>query len=366
MQVDIYCRVIDNWGDAGVCWRLARHLVAKQQAQVRLVIDEPKTLALLGAQALPNLAICDWSVAQIEEDIEPTPNIIIAAFGCELPSPVRARIKTATKKTLWINLEYLSAESWTTSHHWLPSIKPDGACEMFYMPGFTTHTGGVLTEEWELPTASELIKQLGLKKGRHNERWASVFCYPNANIESLKYLTTPWRLLVPDAVTINVEAMLESNTQVTVQRIPQLNQLQYDTLLGLCDFNFVRGEDSWVRAQIAGKPFLWQPYQQSENSHQTKLEAFVSLVEQTNQMANPIWRTASLEWSGLGLNQDKTSNSSGSEAASLLDSNLANWQQQSEFFSRWREKLLKNEPLCAQIIGRYQHWARIQGLAEIS
>lgn len=364
MQIDIYCRVIDNWGDAGVCWRLARHLVTKQKAQVRLIIDEPKTLALLGAQSSPNLAICDWLVeVNGPEFAKKIPHIIIAAFGCELPPKVRAALATSNKKTLWINLEYLSAEPWTQSHHWLPSIKPDRACEMFYMPGFTTKTGGVLTEELATPSPEALIAQLALQPRHSQERWASVFCYSNASIAALKKVTTPWRLLVPEAVASNIETIIESSSNLTVQRIAHLSQLEYDTLLNLCDFNFVRGEDSWVRAQLAGKPFIWQPYVQDDNAHQGKLTAFINLVESATAAKNPAWRAASLAWSGLYSTEAAFD---GHPLADLLNGNSINWQTQQQFFIAWREKLLKNDPLCAQIVSRYQHWARIQGLAKIS
>jgi uncharacterized repeat protein (TIGR03837 family) len=362
MQIDIYCRVIDNWGDAGVCWRLARHLVTKQQASVQLIIDEPKTLTLLGATPIPNLTITDWSCLAKPGNPTPLPDIVIAAFGCDLPTEVRARLTAPAIKTLWINLEYLSAEPWTENHHWLPSVKSDGACAMFYLPGFTEKTGGVLTEELNPLSTEELITKLGIKPRQPNERWASVFCYPNAHIEALTGLTSTWRLFVPEAVAVAITG----NDHVTVQRIPQLSQLEYDTLLRACDFNFVRGEDSWISAQIAGKPFIWQPYVQTENSHQIKLLAFINLLEQTNQSFNPTWKAACLQWSGITTPPSNVPSGQKSAIASLLDSDPADWNAQCQFFSDWRANLLKNAPLCAQIVGAHQRWARIQGLAKNS
>jgi uncharacterized repeat protein (TIGR03837 family) len=37
----------------------------------------------------------------------------------------------------------------------------------------------------------------------------------------------------------------------------------------------VRGEDSFVRAQWAGRPFVWHIYPQDENLHHVKLRAFL-------------------------------------------------------------------------------------------
>ena len=36
---DVFCRVVDNYGDAAVCWRLARQLADEHGARVRLWID---------------------------------------------------------------------------------------------------------------------------------------------------------------------------------------------------------------------------------------------------------------------------------------------------------------------------------------
>jgi uncharacterized repeat protein (TIGR03837 family) len=55
-----------------------------------------------------------------------------------------------------------------------------------------------------------------------------------------------------------------------------LAQDDYDRLLWACDFNFVRGEDSFVRAQWAARPFVWNVYPQAENAHALKQDAFLA------------------------------------------------------------------------------------------
>jgi uncharacterized repeat protein (TIGR03837 family) len=59
--------------------------------------------------------------------------------------------------------------------------------------------------------------------------------------------------------------------------MPFLPQARYDELLWACDCNFVRGEDSFVRAQWAARPFVWQIYPQQERAHWRKLDAFLAL-----------------------------------------------------------------------------------------
>jgi uncharacterized repeat protein (TIGR03837 family) len=60
-----------------------------------------------------------------------------------------------------------------------------------------------------------------------------------------------------------------------VHIIPFVSQDRYDELLWACDLNFVRGEDSFVRAQWAARPFVWQIYPQDEDAHWIKLTAFL-------------------------------------------------------------------------------------------
>ena len=38
--IDLFCRVVDNYGDIGVCWRLARQLDTEHDCKVRLIVDD--------------------------------------------------------------------------------------------------------------------------------------------------------------------------------------------------------------------------------------------------------------------------------------------------------------------------------------
>ena len=59
-------------------------------------------------------------------------------------------------------------------------------------------------------------------------------------------------------------------------RLPWLTQADFDHLLWACDLNFVRGEDSLVRAAWAGAPFVWQVYPQHDGAHAAKVEALLA------------------------------------------------------------------------------------------
>ena len=57
MQWDVFCRVIDNHGDLGVCWRLACHLAALGSA-VRLWVDHATDLQWMAPTATPACKSC--------------------------------------------------------------------------------------------------------------------------------------------------------------------------------------------------------------------------------------------------------------------------------------------------------------------
>ncbi|NWD52933.1 elongation factor P maturation arginine rhamnosyltransferase EarP, partial [Pseudomonas gingeri] len=61
---DIFCTVVDNYGDIGVTWRLARQLVAEHGLAVRLWVDDLRAFERL----CPELDIeCEQ---QIQEGVE--------------------------------------------------------------------------------------------------------------------------------------------------------------------------------------------------------------------------------------------------------------------------------------------------------
>jgi len=319
LRVDIFCKVVDNYGDIGVCWRLAQQLSNEHQIDIRLWIDElhtatkiiPQLDVSLASQLINNIKICHWPEPLPESEI---PDVVIEAFACELPESYQKAMQA--KKPLWINLEYLSAERWVDEYHAQSSIHPRlGLKKYFYFPGFSPLSGGLireqaLTEQRQSFQTSEQAqadfwKNLAVEQ---NEKLkVSLFCYPHAPVHSLLDSMSdsikPVHLLVPEGIAseaikayfavaqMSVGDIFASN-QLTVQIIPFLSQSEYDKLLWACDLNFVRGEDSWIRALWSAQPFIWQPYQQEENTHFTKLEAFLDRYASDNlilQQAHHAW-----------------------------------------------------------------------------
>ena len=320
-QIDIFCRVVDNFGDIGVCWRLARSLHREWPAQVRLWVDDLDSFARLAPAVEPQLAeqqvddihIVHWTDAAT--DHVPA-ELVIEAFACDPPAAYVDAMPGRTR--LWLNLEYLSAESWTAGFHAQPSPQRNGVSKYFFFPGFSTDTGGLICEEglslqrrnWTHSPSKQkhFLEKIGLTDAQAyldgDALFISLFCYPSAPYRSLLHALRKSRrpvvLLVPQSVLPQLERdaaplLRDVATQtasaelpgLTLLRIPFLAQEEYDLLLWMCDLNFVRGEDSFVRAIWARKPFLWHIYEQSENTHLKKLQAWLALFpghEETKAM----------------------------------------------------------------------------------
>ena len=304
---DIFCRVVDNFGDIGVSWRLAHQLTREHSLSVRLWVDDLASLAKLVPELDPNSARQYLSGVEVRHWATPFLNVdpaqvVIEAFACNLPDNFIAAMAAHREKPLWINLEYLSAEPWVAEHHGLPSPHPRlPLTKYFFFPGFVAGSGGLIREADLLATRDAFQSSdsaqnawwdaLGITPPA-NALKLSLFAYPNVPIAAL--LTAwvasaiPIICLVPATplsehiASILGCASLAAGTRVnrgklTLIGLPFLSQAEYDRLLWACDLNFVRGEDSFVRAQWAGKPLIWNIYPQQDAVHPKKLAAFLDL-----------------------------------------------------------------------------------------
>lgn len=295
MRWDIFCSIVDNYGDIGVCWRLARQLVHEHGINVRLWIDRPEIAAKLVQELNPALAsqetagveICHWTAPFPQVDVA---DVVVEAFGCALPEPYLRAMQDA--RPVWVNLEYLSAEQWVDDFHAQPSPHPQlGLTKHFFFPGFSPASGGLLRESRLLAERRRFQQSPALQVAfwqslgimPHHAYTVSLFCYPHAPVDSLLEAMAeadkPILCIIPHGhVADHAMRWLEERENqgaLRIATIPFLPQDRYDQLLWACDLNFVRGEDSWVRALWAGKPMIWQPYLQAEDAHLTKLEAFL-------------------------------------------------------------------------------------------
>ncbi|MFM9968098.1 MAG: elongation factor P maturation arginine rhamnosyltransferase EarP [Burkholderiales bacterium] len=332
MRYDIFCRVVDNFGDAAVCWRLARQLANEQGHVVRLWLDQLAALAILrpeldrnaSHQSFDSVEVIQWSSAVGFED---TGDVVIEGFGCGLPNLYMQSMGARTNKPLWIVLEYLSAEAWVAKHHGLPSPHPSIAVpRYFFFPGFSRNTGGLLRESHLLGRREAFLAdgnarrslwaELGFPAPDREQIAVSLFGYDNPNAGALidafaksakriVAVVPPCRLRQQICAIPGIGQRQDGDSlrrgQLELRFIPFLPQPRYDELLWACDWNFVRGEDSFVRAQWAKLPFVWHIYPQSEQAHIKKLDAFLDLyldgLDARNAVAlTGLWRA----WNGSG------------------------------------------------------------------
>lgn len=365
-EVWVFVRVIDNWGDVGVGWRLCMQLACSFPWRVRLWIDDVAALGklVLAAElaAVQDAVMVEkWSdedsvslrLAQLAD-----PVMVIETFGCDLPSPVLRRMQQC--QPLWLNWEYLTAEDWAVDLQAMPSLQGNGLAKYFWFMGIDQQSGGLLREANYLSRRNEFLQQPCLQQAfkqqyglplEHvgqlwlifaytSERWAEWLSMWRGADEPI----TLWLAGHEVADSLRAAGVIAADAlqqvgdtfeleQVTMVRIPFVPQSAFDNLLWLADGAIVRGEDSFVRALWAGLPFLWHIYQQEEAVHLQKLDAY--------------WHKASINWPAsvreavLALSADLNGGEHLSESLRLrLWQNLrSEWQNWVNAASTWSDSL---------------------------
>ena len=341
MLWDVFCRVIDNFGDMGVCWRLAVDL-GQRGHQVRLWVDDAQALAWMAPQVQwqtdqhehlavgrgqRGVTVRHWADACLALPLLPgleAGDVVVEAFGCDPPEAFITRMQARAAQgtaAQWVNLEYLSAEDYVARSHGLSSPvwsgPGTGLSKRFFYPGFTAQTGGLLREPKLIDQRQMLSESSSLRAaklaalGIHlqaTDKVVLVFCYASAPVDDLldRLSKQGYRvhvLLTPGHAASMGEAWLarHRDTLLRAHLIPALPQDEFDALLWCCDLNLVRGEDSAVRALWAGRPHIWQIYEQDDGVHAQKLDAFMNKwmaawPEALRTDVQAWW----LAWNGLG------------------------------------------------------------------
>ncbi|MES2014852.1 MAG: elongation factor P maturation arginine rhamnosyltransferase EarP [Pseudomonadota bacterium] len=327
LSLALFCKVVDNYGDIGICWRLARQLRIEHGIAVTLWVDDLRSFARLcpaiecGAdlQQLDGVTVRHWRDQHGVFAPSDVADIVIEFFAVDIPPGYVEAMAQCTPRPVWLNLEGLTAEEWVEGCHRLPSMHPRlPLTKHFFFPGFTARTGGLLREaaltrqrvqfQSDPAAMAAELAQYGVSAQDMAATKVSLFCYPSAPLAALldawRGADAPVLCLVPEGVAsdavaafLGVDARagaLRSEGALTLRVIPFVAQPDYDRLLWACDLNFVRGEDSFVRAQWAGRPFVWHIYEQDEKLHHVKLRAFL----QRYGAPGEAWAALSLCWNG--------------------------------------------------------------------
>jgi uncharacterized repeat protein (TIGR03837 family) len=329
----IFCKVVDNYGDIGICWRLARQLQHEHEVDVTLWVDDLASFQRICHEVLPDaetqqvadVTIRLWPADERVFSVADIADIVIEFFAVDIPAGYLAAMAQRDPRPVWLNLEGLSAEEWVEGCHTLPSPHPRlPLTKYFFFPGFTGKTGGLLREsslheqrrqfQSDPAAMAAFLGRFGTTAADMASLKVSLFCYPQAPVRSLFEV---WQdggaavtCLVPEGVAAeSVQAFFGAGAQakagaarargaLTVRILPFVPQPDYDRLLWACDLNFVRGEDSFVRAQWSGKPFVWHIYPQDENLHHKKLRAFLQRYCEGDGPGLANLAAFSLNWNG--------------------------------------------------------------------
>ncbi|MES2264171.1 MAG: elongation factor P maturation arginine rhamnosyltransferase EarP [Pseudomonadota bacterium] len=371
----LFCKVVDNYGDIGICWRLARQLQHEHGIAVTLWVDDLRTFQRIcpevavdaETQQLAGVTVRHWGDQDGVFSAGEIADIVIEFFACDIPPGYIAAMAQCEPRPVWLNLEGLTAEEWVEGCHTLPSTHPRlPLLKHFFFPGFTGKTGGLLREstldeqrsqfQSDPQAMAAFLAQFGVTASEMESFKISLFCYPHAPVSAL---FDAWQAgdvavtcLVPEGVAAEaVQAFLGAEPKagaactrgaLTVRVLPFVAQPDYDKLLWACDLNFVRGEDSFVRAQWAGAPFIWHIYPQDENLHHKKLRAFLQRYAADIESLSAF----SLLWNGAGSGGTETP-ADWSAPWSALQSDMPDMVHRS---ADWRSRMLANGDLASNLL----------------
>jgi len=302
--LDIFCEIIDNYGDIGVVYRTAKELQKIfPKSKIRAFLnrlDEFKKINSqvldLPSQNIDGIEYITFDYLRDNANELLTAQVIIEAFGCQIPEEYMEIAYDNSE--LLINLEYLSAEDWIEDFHLQSSPLGRGKLKkVFFMPGFTEKSGGVITDSNYLERIQRVLenkefyekKYLSDIEDRENKIVGTLFSYEKnftPLLEDLKKLDKDVVILAMGEKTHSLRKILKNFSiedfrnflkygKIEIRFLNFLNQEEYEELINIVDFNFVRGEDSFIRAVLTGKPYMWHIYCQEEYAHMDKIEGFL-------------------------------------------------------------------------------------------
>lgn len=313
-SIDIFCEIIDNFGDIGVVYRISKELKKIfQNVRIRIVLNRLEEFKAINKkvkdvdyQEIDGL-IC-VTEKYVKENMESfgVSDVFIEAFGCNVPEEYVKAAKENSK--LWINLEYLSGEKWIEDFHLCESLIDSKTLKkIFFMPGFSEKSGGVIIDSGFLErmkfgkeNRDEVFKKYFKDFDLKDKFIGTVFSYEK-NFENLletlkNYEKETVLLLMGEKTQKSFSEILKKNLtedygnivkygKITMIYSDFFSQEEYEEIISASDFNFTRGEDSFVRGIILGKPFMWHIYLQEEKAHMDKIKAFTERFKESVEVS---------------------------------------------------------------------------------
>lgn len=313
-SIDIFCEIIDNFGDIGVVYRISKELKKIfQNVRIRIVLNRleefkaiNKKVKDIDYQEIDGLICVTEKYVKENIEIFGVSDVFIEAFGCNVPEEYVKAAKENSK--LWINLEYLSGEKWIEDFHLCESLIDSKTLKkIFFMPGFSEKSGGVIIDSGFLErmkfgkeNRDEVFKKYFKDFDLKDKFIGTVFSYEK-NFENLletlkNYEKETVLLLMGEKTQKSFSEILKKNLtedygnivkygKITMIYSDFFSQEEYEEIISASDFNFTRGEDSFVRGIILGKPFMWHIYLQEEKAHMDKIKAFTERFKESVEVS---------------------------------------------------------------------------------
>ncbi|MBO4321289.1 MAG: elongation factor P maturation arginine rhamnosyltransferase EarP [Treponema sp.] len=309
-DVTILCRVVDNYGDIGFVYRLSRSLSElSPELKLRLVVSNLESFASMAHGLDPNKAVQEyrsWTVLDWNADdacraeyTKNPPSLILECFQCSRPEWLDDILfePGRTQEVQIINIEYLTAEDWADDFHLLKSGTRSALVKKVnFMPGFTEKTGGlVIDNEFASSLRDKDAALFRLKDYPEYKEIQQAVCAEDVFCVSLftykRDLSPIVRALKKSGLELCVfvapglsrdvfmDEWNKEDRPFKVIQLPYMAQESWDALLTLMDLNIIRGEDSFARACLCGKPFLWNAYVQDEELQLVKVGAVLDRME---------------------------------------------------------------------------------------
>ena len=313
MEITILCKVVDNYGDIGVAYRLARRLQKISKENINLIVDDlqafnkicnsvslEKSFQVVEGFSIYNWKDYDFCYSDFSKNDGEKLAVILECFQCGRPDWMeKILFEDKLKRTVQvIMIDYLTAEPYAETFHCLKSLTRSAKVQKVnFMPGFTDKTGGLIIEEdWKkLP---ERKKDGGILVFTYERNWQPVVqaleeVQTAQKTQAKNNITKEKTILVAqgrgqksflDAVNAVSKKICEGTEnkggRLKVQALPYLNQYEWDKLLRECSVLFIRGEESLSRACLSGIPFVWHAYPQSEEYQLVKVKALLDRMKQ--------------------------------------------------------------------------------------
>lgn len=304
-DITILCKVVDNFGDIGFVYRLARSLSQHNpQVKLRIVVSDLDSFALLCPEINPkknfqevnNWQIFNWNDNKICKDSfsKNFPKLILECFQCGRPQWLEEILFSKNNEENQIcqiiNIDYLTAEEYAETFHCLQSLTRSAKVKKInFMPGFTDKTGGLILDK-DFMEEKKIFSEKKLFTNKAGTVFKVLcFTYELDFFPILKALEKN----IQKPIEIDVangkgkEKFLRDykyyqeinpNTKIKINHLPFLKQVDWDKNIFNYDFLFVRGEDSLTRGALSGLPYVWNAYVQEEDYQLVKVDALLELL----------------------------------------------------------------------------------------